>query len=619
MFEFIHSLWALIDVRARRGVCLLGGCLIVGSILESLGIALFVPLILVVVDNERALQLPLLPDLFRLADVHTPSERIVFLAGALALLYAIKNVVLSGAIWLQILIPQKTLAHLSRNLMRAYMTRAYEQHLTQNTSEVLRNFTTSLAVLIEHGIRGIMTLVMESVLVIAAISVTIVIEPAASVLVVMTVGVTMAGVLYFVRRKIGQWSTDAQIFAARQLKEITESLDAFREIKLSGLSDKRAERLFDLVSEAAPVKALIGFSGQIPRMTGEVAIIVAAFFVIVYLVVGLDLPPEATLATLGVFGAAAIRILPAASRIIEATANLRRCTVVLKMIKDDLKDQRSTERRKNRSANANRNPSFSQLQLENISYRYPNAVRDSLTNISLTIPNGDLICLAGPSGAGKSTLADLVLGLLEPTRGTVQADGSNIQDNIEEWWPVVGYVPQTVVVTDESLRENIVFERTDNGYADERVAEACELAQLTSLVDNLPDGIDTRMGERGTWVSGGQRQRIGIARALFGRPDLLVMDEATSAIDGQTSRAIMSEIRALSGKRTVIVIAHNRDVIMACNRVLFLVDGALIADGKYETLLQTSDVFRSFMAGLEDQDDYIKSSSPTLQSVNDAS
>jgi|GEM_PF-695725 len=598
MIDFVRSLWRLVDPKARRGLWLLAGCLAVGTVLESLGIALFIPLVLFAVDSDKALALPILPSVFETFEIDTPSGRIIFLAGILALMYGLKNAVLAVAIWLQTLIPQKTLAHLSRNLMRAYLKRDYAKHLMQNSSEVLRNFTSSLAILIEHGIRGLMTLVMETVLVIAAVAVTIAVEPVASILVVLTVGITMISVLYFVRRRIGAWSAELQVLSAKQLKEINESLDAFREIKIANLAERRAERLYKIVTDAAPFHARIGFSVQIPRLAGEVAIIVAAFLVIVYLVIGRGLPPESIVVTLGVFGAAAIRILPAASRIIESLANLRRCSVVLNMIKDDLIQDQPTDLLTATTAPPPETLEFLSLRFDSVRYRYPGASKDSLQGVSTTLNNGELICLAGPSGAGKSTFADLILGLIKPSEGSVYADQIDIHENLQKWWPTIGYVPQTVIVTDESLRDNIVFERRGDPRETENVMQACQLAQLTSLVETLPDGIDTRMGERGTWVSGGQRQRVGIARALFGRPQLLVMDEATSSIDGQTAQLIMAEVQRLAGERTVIVIAHNRDIIKACDRIIFLTDGAVIGNGSYQELMSDSAPFQSFMASL---------------------
>ncbi|GBL20369.1 protein glycosylation K [Acidimicrobiaceae bacterium] len=222
-----------------------------------------------------------------------------------------------------------------------------------------------------------------------------------------------------------------------------------------------------------------------------------------------------------------------------------------------------------------------QLELKNLGFQYPTAVRPSLQDVSLVVRRGEAVGFVGPSGAGKSTLVDVILGLFAPTSGTVLVDGDDIQDNLRNWQNQIGYVPQTIYLTDDTLRRNVAFGLGDENIDEQAVVAAIRLAQLEEFVSSLPEKLGTVVGERGVRLSGGQRQRIGIARALYHNPSVLVLDEATSSLDTPTEHGVMQAVQALQGSKTVIIVAHRLSTVEYCDRLYRIEDSRLTEQGTF--------------------------------------
>jgi ATP-binding cassette subfamily C protein len=235
------------------------------------------------------------------------------------------------------------------------------------------------------------------------------------------------------------------------------------------------------------------------------------------------------------------------------------------------------------------------LQVQDLSFRYPDASRDALSDVSLSIHAGECIGIAGPTGSGKSTLVDLMLGLLEPSRGRVTIDGRDLKEMLPEWQGQLGYVPQHIYLMDDSFVANVAFGVPQTQVDRTRVETALEGAQLGAFVRGLPNGIDTVIGERGTRLSGGERQRVGIARALYRDPSFVLFDEATSALDNRTERDVIQAVDALRGRKTLVLIAHRLSTIQKCDRIVFIQAGKLVASGSYERLLQECEGFRALV------------------------
>nr|MCU0551394.1 ATP-binding cassette domain-containing protein [Leptolyngbya sp. Prado105] len=226
-----------------------------------------------------------------------------------------------------------------------------------------------------------------------------------------------------------------------------------------------------------------------------------------------------------------------------------------------------------------------QVSLERIEYRYPGVEEDALKEISLTLKKGESIGLIGRSGAGKTTLVDVILGLLIPTNGDIKIDGYSVYRNLRAWQNLIGYVPQTIFLSDDTLARNIAFGVPDHLMDQERMMQAIQAAQLTELIKDLPQGLQTRIGERGVRLSGGQRQRIGIARVLYHDRQIIVLDEATAALDNETESLVSEAVKSLGGEKTIIIIAHRLSTIEHCDRIYQLEKGQIISSGSYQDVI----------------------------------
>jgi len=317
----------------------------------------------------------------------------------------------------------------------------------------------------------------------------------------------------------------------------------------------------------------------LPRFGLEI-LTIAGLGVLVVTMVGSGRELDSILPVLGLFGAAAFRLLPAVNRLV---GSLQLITLNRPLVEDLYRDL-ALPTKLNESLS--RIDNFTEtIDLDEISFSYKNAPKPALHGVSLTVRRGEAVGLVGPSGSGKSTLVDVLLGLLAPQSGGVRVDGKDIQDDLRAWQNQIGYVPQSIFLIDDSLRNNVAFGIPKSKIDEQAVRDAIRSAQLEEFVATLPNGLDTVVGERGVRLSGGQRQRIGIARALYHNPSVLVLDEATSSLDTETEHGVMQAVQALQGDKTVIIVAHRLSTVEYCDRLYRLEDSRIVDEGSFEEVI----------------------------------
>jgi len=343
---------------------------------------------------------------------------------------------------------------------------------------------------------------------------------------------------------------------------------------------------------------------QLPRIVIEVILMT---FVVGFVSLSLFFSErsENLISVLSIFAIASIRILPSANQLMNCINTLRNAKPTLDRVYLDLKELESPEVTRylrmfrglsldNATKNIFNSFNFlkdkplsfkEEIVVSKVNYTYPGAATNALSDVSLTIKKGESVALIGKSGAGKTSLVDVLLGLLIPQAGNIQVDGFSIYDDLRAWQGLVGYIPQSIFLMDDTIERNIAFGVPDHLIDQQRLKHAIRLAQLSELVEQLPDGVKSMVGERGTLLSGGQRQRIGIARALYHEREILVLDEATSALDNETEKLISESIRALSGTKTMIIIAHRLSTIEHCDRVYEMEKGRVVRSGSYQEIV----------------------------------
>lgn len=276
--------------------------------------------------------------------------------------------------------------------------------------------------------------------------------------------------------------------------------------------------------------------------------------------------PTYFVTTVSIFAVAAFRMLPSFSKITNNLNNVMFNKVSVNALYNDLQDMNELESTRLLDSQKEKIIAFQQnITVKKADFRYPNTDKYVLKDVTFTIPKNNSIAFIGPSGEGKTTLADMILGLLAADNGRVLVDGEDIQDNISGWHKMLGYIPQTIYLMDDTIKNNIAYGIPQSEIDEKRLWKALEEAQIKEFIESLPKGIETEVGERGVRLSGGQRQRIGIARALYNNPEVLILDEATSALDNDTEAAVMDAINHLVGSKTLIIIAHRLSTIENCD------------------------------------------------------
>jgi len=392
------------------------------------------------------------------------------------------------------------------------------------------------------------------------------------------------GLYYFMKRKAFSIGRDEVEYGVKSNQKIIEFLSTYREAIVKNRRESYTQEIAELRYRLADVMAEKNFMPNVSKYMVETTVVLGGLAIGAVQFAFQD--ATHAVASLSVFLAAGTRIAPAVLRIQQGAIQMRNSlgssTTTLKMIHEHT--GRSDQ------FDLPVNPDFvydgfsAEVCIENISFRYPDAEAEALSDLSLTVPSGEILAIVGPSGAGKSTLVDLLLGIFPPDKGKVLISGYSPLDTYSKWPGATAYVPQNISITMGSIRENIALGMEPSDFPDDLYWDALNRAQLSSFVRGLPDGLDTFVGDQGTQLSGGQRQRLGIARALFTKPRLLVLDEATSALDVETEAAIASVIQSLSGHTTVITIAHRLSSVRNSNRIVYIDKAKMVAAGSFEDL-----------------------------------
>jgi ABC-type multidrug transport system fused ATPase/permease subunit len=359
------------------------------------------------------------------------------------------------------------------------------------------------------------------------------------------------------------------------MQHLRQGLGGAKDVKLLG----RERNFLDVYrlhnAQSAQVSQYQAMSQMLPRLWLELlAVAGLATLVIAMLAQGRNM--ATLMPTLGLFAAAAFRLMPSVNRVLNAAQVLRFCGPVVNVLHEEVKLAAPEPVSSPRAAAS---AGFqADIRLVDVAYAYPNAAAQALEGLTLRIRKGESVGFVGPSGSGKSTLVDVVLGLLTPQKGQVLVDSEDIQGKLRTWQDQIGYVPQSIYLTDDTLRRNVAFGLPEDAIDEAAVERAIRAAQLEEFAASLPKGLDTLVGERGVRLSGGQRQRIGIARALYHDPAVLVLDEATSALDTATESGVMQAVIALQGSKTVLIVAHRLSTVAHCDRLYRLEQGRVAAE-----------------------------------------
>jgi ATP-binding cassette, subfamily B, bacterial PglK len=583
--DTIKKLWVIFNKRDKKKFLLLFFMMIIAAIFETVGIGMIVPFVGIVTNPTIIQEQAILSFVYQLFNFQSTNAFILFAVVVLLSVFFVKNIYLLIFYNLQYRVIFNQKVNLSRRLLLEYLTKPYIFHLQRNSAELLRNVNGEVGKIFTGILLASFQLLTEIIVVLFILTLLIITAPLAT----LTSGILLGGsvILFFkiFRKKITHLGKEEQQLNREVIKWVNQGLGASKEVKVSGKESYFVNSYTKNSQILANNSIYKNTLDQIPRIFIE-TLLVAVVLITMVIIVFQGTNTSTLVSTMSLFAMAAFRLMPSINRIVATLTSIRYSQPALTAIYNDLIEDNNGKigmyneeiiQSKSVKANSGEKSFRHSINLENVYFRYPNQEEYSIKNLSLTIPIGKSVAFVGTSGAGKTTIVDIILGLFNPEKGRIFVDGKELNELMPIWQNKIGYIPQSIYLSDETIRKNVAFGIDDKDIDDSAVLSAIEDAQLKDFIDTLPEGLNTIVGERGVRLSGGQRQRIGIARALYHNPEIIFLDEATSALDIETEIEIMKAIDGLKGEKTLIIIAHRLSTIENCDIVFKVDKGKLIS------------------------------------------
>ncbi|KEF39753.1 ABC-type multidrug transport system, ATPase and permease component [Schinkia azotoformans MEV2011] len=560
--------------QAKFGLLLI--LMIIASLFEMMGMGLIVPFIGLVTNPEMIIENKILNSMFQILSLSSANSFIIMFAFILVITYILKNIFLLFFYSFQYKLIYQNRVNLSERLFKEYLKKPYAYQLQTNSSEMVTNVNHEVSRLFNGVLIPLLFLISEIIIALGIVSLLLFVSPLPTISLALLLTISIGIFLTIFKNKLEQAGRYEQDSISQMTKWINQGLGAIKIVKVNGKESFFLEQ-FKKHSEVF-VEALryIQVLNQVPRLFIETIIVTAILFVMVMLLVinGKDL--SVLLTTMALFSMSTFRLMPSSTKIVSSLSSIRYNYSALEIIYNDLMSMEkvSDEFASFKQSEGLPEKYFSnEIKVDRLYFTYTEANEPCIKGISMTIPIGQSVALVGKSGSGKTTLVDLMLGLHLPDSGSIFVDGKNLADILPIWKNKVGYIPQSIYLSDDSILRNVAFGIDDRLIDVEQVWKALETAQLKEFVEKLPNQLETSVGEQGVRLSGGQRQRIGIARALYHNPEIIFLDEATSALDNDTEKEIMKAIDSLKGEKTLIIIAHRLTTIEKCDHIFEIEDG----------------------------------------------
>lgn len=596
MIGTVRKLRALLDKREQRNALFLLGLLLLMALVEAVGVASIMPFAAVLSNPELIQTNPYLSAAYRRLGFTDPAAFMIFL-GALTFAVVVGRIAFTAlANYATARYSEMRNFTLSTRLLESYMRKPYGWFLDRHSADMARRVLTEVDAVIKGSLLSALNLVSQAAIVIFIILLLVWIRPWLAVTATVALGGAYSLIYFGFRRYLVRMSRDRFDASWQRSQTVYEALGGIKELKVAGLESAYLRRYFAEAYRFSRLGAKYAVVNEMPRHFLEALAIGGILTVILVLLAAHGTELSLIFPVLVLYAFAGLRLLPAVQRVYANLTSLRFGSAALDALHSDLDEPAENNAPLATAAGTSdaRLPLSRQLELCNVSYTYPKAEHPTLIDLSLIIPARATVGFVGGTGAGKTTVVDVILGLLKPQKGEVRADGVCVTpENRRQWQQTIGYVPQHIFLADETVAANIAFGAPPDQINMQAVEHAARVAELHDFViRDLPQGYQTKVGERGVRLSGGQRQRIGIARALYHDPDILILDEATSALDHITERAVMDAVLNLAHRKTILIVAHRLTTLRACDTLFVLEAGRLKAQGTYDVLLSANQDFR---------------------------
>jgi ABC-type multidrug transport system fused ATPase/permease subunit len=587
MINYFKKLAYILGKETRK-IPLLLLVFIISSIADVLGVAIIGPYTKVVTEPEYMASNQFLNNIFLFLNIQQYNYKIFFLTGFVVFMLILQSIV----VFISQFILLKTSGYLQKTvitkLFSAYVNVPYKFILSESSAS-LTNFIQESESSIRSNVIAILQITANSIMLFFLLFVLVKSSIVLLALISVIFGIVFVGV-NFLNGKVREAGKVRLQERKKNISTINHTFGGFKETRVIGCEsyfENQVKRQYD---KSIKADISVGVVQQLPTLITKSSLVIALILFIGLSVTVMNKDPKELTPILSVFAVAGVRLSPAFNIIMQSLTMIRSQSYTLDMLYLKLKEIKkitAEEQQKKQKLDPEKMSyaSFDQVSLVNIDYTYPGSQEPSLQDVSFQLKKGESLGIIGKSGAGKTTLIDVILGLLHADGGDIEVNEVSIYKDLRGWQDILGYIPQSIFLTEDSIERNIAFGVPDKLIDQERLTGVLKMTELEELVSSLPDGIKTQVGERGVRLSGGQRQRIGIARALYHEREVLVLDEATSALDTQTENLITEAIKSLAGNKTLIIIAHRLTTIRHCDRICLLEKGRIVKIGSYDEVV----------------------------------
>ena len=579
--SMLKKIRCIFDRKQKFQLLLLGIMIFIGGFLETLGVGAMMPVVMVLITPETLLayiqKYDFLQKICNFFHIQNVSQITIALLFALMAVYVIKNLYILLLTYKQNAFIDQNRNRMISRVMAEFLNRPYEQYLGADIPTVFRITDND----IPHAFSLMLSLIqLASEVVVSGLIfvMMLILDAEMTLFVIVLFGVLTLLIIKVFKPRLNKIGSKNQSIQSRIAKWRIQAIYGLKDVKVLNREEFFVRNYYESWKVGANVATTYAVLNNMPRLLIETVFIVGMLgFLMLFIKGGGDM--SLMVSTVSAFGVAAMRVLPSVNRINTYITQISYTQPSLDFVYQNLQEGMKTDAMlAERKAKAQKEKLRleHQIELNHISFHYPDSDKDIFTDAHMVVPKGKSVGIIGTSGAGKSTVVDILLGLLHAQEGEITCDGVDIFRNYESWLAQVGYIPQSIYLVDESIRDNIAFGIDKDKINEKRIWEVLAEAQLKEFVEELPEGLDTTIGDRGVRLSGGQRQRIGIARALYHDPEILVFDEATSALDNDTEAAVMDAVNSFHGKKTMIIIAHRLNTIEKCDIVYKVEDRKLV-------------------------------------------
>ena len=593
MLSVIKQLFSLFTEKQVKEFYLLQMLVVIMAFTELLGIASIAPFMALVGDIGILEKNEIFAKLYQMSSLDSPTDFLFYSGMAVLFMLTLSTVVSMFTTWKLSIFGARIGTEIADRLYAFYMQQDWQFHASGSSAQLTKQITTE-ANRISNGIVQPLMQMNAKVVLATVISISIIAyDPVIAIL-----GLAIFSLAYFilyrlVRKKLVSNGQKLSQVATERFRLMNEGFGGIKDVLLLDRSHDFIDRFHQSGRVFAHAQGTNIALGQVPRYFIEL-IAFGAMISLVLLLIKLHAGNLGeVLPILAVYALAAFKLLPALQQIYSSVSQIKGNTAAFEAVKNDLQQSFKNQNTINKQVDIVQLDLKKEIILNDIKFSYPNKSRPAVDGVSMIIPVNSVIGIVGSSGSGKTTLIDLLLGLLTPQSGSIYIDKTHITaNNRRAWQNLLGFVPQSIFLSEGSIADNIAFGLPARDIDIVQVNKAANLAHLTELIEELPDGIHTKVGERGVQLSGGQRQRLGIARALYHKAEVLVFDEATSALDGITEKIVMDAIHEFSGKKTIIMIAHRLKTVEKCDLIYFMDRGKVIDQGAYLELIKNNAKFK---------------------------